>query len=376
MTGKPSKIKILFTIPNFDTAGSGKALFKIASGLNRDIFEPHIACLHDRGEFADIVKASGIPLHIFAFTHKMRPVLKGLKDCWRKSRFFVKHDFDIVHSFHYGSDYSEALSVKMAGVKWVFTKKNMNWGGSSQNGWRLRSFLSNCIAIQNSNMKKEFYPNVQKTKLVPRGVDISEFYPVAPDEKLRAELGIPDSTKVILNVANMAPVKGLEILIEAFSNISDMDVVLFLVGDNKNSYGEKLVKLVKKLNLEDKVIFPGKRLDIVRFLSIADLFVLTSRKEGSSVALLEAMAVGVPVLGTKVPGILDQLNNFPQLLVPYGDVDILSEKLRSILGMNGTELKTLKNNLISEVNHRFTIRREIADHEKMYLNLLKVSKTS
>ena len=48
--------KILYTIPNFDTAGSGRALFNIASNLDRDKFEPHICCSHDRGDFFKIIK--------------------------------------------------------------------------------------------------------------------------------------------------------------------------------------------------------------------------------------------------------------------------------------------------------------------------------
>ena len=50
------KIKILYTIPNFDTAGSGKALLNLALGLDKNIFEPHIACLNDKGDFFKIVK--------------------------------------------------------------------------------------------------------------------------------------------------------------------------------------------------------------------------------------------------------------------------------------------------------------------------------
>ena len=61
------KIKILFTIPNFDSAGSGKALFHIADGLNRELFEPHILCLHKKGVFFETVEKSRIPVHVFNY---------------------------------------------------------------------------------------------------------------------------------------------------------------------------------------------------------------------------------------------------------------------------------------------------------------------
>ena len=62
------KRRILFTIPNFDTAGSGKALLNIASRLDNNLFEPHIACLHNKGDYFSVVESSGIPIHIFKFT--------------------------------------------------------------------------------------------------------------------------------------------------------------------------------------------------------------------------------------------------------------------------------------------------------------------
>ena len=63
-----SLIKVLFTIPNFDTAGSGKALLNIATRLNSNYFEPHICCFHNKGEFFQTVENSNIPIHIFQFT--------------------------------------------------------------------------------------------------------------------------------------------------------------------------------------------------------------------------------------------------------------------------------------------------------------------
>ncbi len=375
MAAKPSKIKVLFTIPNFDTAGSGKALLKIACGLNRELFDPHIACFHNRGAFFKTVEASGIPIHIFQFTCKVRPVWKGLWDCWQRSRFFRSNKFDIVHSYHYAADYSEALAVRMAGIKWGFTKKNMNWGGSSKNSWKLRSALANFIAVQNKDMIREFYPGSGKTWFLPRGVDTSEFHPAIRDEELLSGLGIDRNARIVMNVANMVPVKGLDVLINAFSKSSFPNSVLILVGDNNNEYGTQLSHLVEESGLKNRVIFTGKRPDISRFLSVADLFVLPTlnegRKEGSPVALLEAMACGVPVIGTRISGIKDQLANFSEFLVTAGDVDALHQKMEEVLAMPQDKLKNLRQRLVDEVQNSFTLKREITRHEEMYKKWLK-----
>ena len=77
------KIRILYTIPNFDTAGSGKALFNIATRLDKNIFEPHICCFHNKGDYFNTVNSTGIPTHIFQTTTPMKPRFKGILTCFR-----------------------------------------------------------------------------------------------------------------------------------------------------------------------------------------------------------------------------------------------------------------------------------------------------
>ena len=82
------KVKILYTIPNFDTAGSGIPLFKIASSLDKEKFSVEIACLHERGElFKDIVK-NGFKVHIIDLYKKPRPIANMLYQCYKLSLIF------------------------------------------------------------------------------------------------------------------------------------------------------------------------------------------------------------------------------------------------------------------------------------------------
>ena len=123
------KWKILFTIPNFDTAGSGRALLNIINHLNKNYFESHISCSHSKGElFKDIINLE-IPYYLHKNQVKMIPRINGLKKCYRLSLFFKNLNIDLIHSFHYGPDYSEALAAKLAGIPWVYTKKNYELGG-------------------------------------------------------------------------------------------------------------------------------------------------------------------------------------------------------------------------------------------------------
>lgn len=370
------RIRVLFTIPNFDTAGSGKALLNIANGLNPAFFEAHIMCFHNRGAFFKVVENSGLPVHILNFTSNPRPISKMLKECWSVSRKLKKIAPDVIHSYHYSPDYTEAIAAKMAGIPWVFTKKNMNWGGKSRNAWRLRSFLARKIAVQNTDMLNDFYNGSEKVVLVPRGVNVSYF---SPNETNEVDISpqFPNGQRLLICVANFVPVKGIEILIQAFNRLDEkhQNWSLLLVGDDQNDYGQELNKLVTDLGLEERIKFSGKLLDIRPQLNRAEVFVLPTkdegRREGSPVALLEAMANGKIVIGSNIPGIRDQLVKFPDSLFEASDVDGLSAKLDYYMGKSREELKKLGNLFYQHVNLEYPIKKEIERHEKLYKSILK-----
>ena len=122
-------LKILYTIPNFDTAGSGKALLNIAKRLDKNKFKPEICCSHDRGNFFKTVSSSGIKIHINQTTHQMIPRIKGIIKSIELAEYFRSLKIDLIHSFHYGPDYSEALAALFSGIPWVYTKKHeLGWG--------------------------------------------------------------------------------------------------------------------------------------------------------------------------------------------------------------------------------------------------------
>jgi glycosyltransferase involved in cell wall biosynthesis len=369
------KAKILFSIPNFDTAGSGKALLNIASKLNKDVFEAHICCMHERGFLFQEVLNSAISVHIYPYLHSMIPRLQGFFLSLQKAQFYRRNAFDLVHSFHYGADYSEALSVRLAFRKWVFTKKNMSWGGKSKNAWKIRSALAHQIVVQNSDMLHEFYPDCKKCTLIMRGVDVEKFKMQVPDLSLKASMGIPLQNKVLICVANLVPVKGPELLIGAFRKLHDPEnqFHLLIVGDDSSAYAKELKSLAIG---DERIIFTGKVSDVEKYLSMADIFVLPTldkgRKEGSPVSLLEAMSAEKYVIASDTSGIKDILAAFPDQLFPAGSEEALRIKLRDALTMEQEKRRELGRKLRKSVRDNFSIEREVSDHENMYAALLQL----
>jgi glycosyltransferase involved in cell wall biosynthesis len=117
-------------------------------------------------------------------------------------------------------------------------------------------------------------------------------------------------------------------------------------------------------------------LDVSAFHSIAHVFVLPTlnkgRKEGSPVSFLEAMASGTYSLGSRIPGIKDQLKELPQQLFEAGNADELSQKLNEALSWDVAELKSKIDLQLSAIQNGFTIEQEVARHEAFYRNFLSM----
>ncbi|MEO8665930.1 MAG: glycosyltransferase, partial [Ignavibacteria bacterium] len=241
MSGR--KIKVLYTIPNFNTAGSGKALLNVISRLDRDLFEPSICCRHERGELFKAAQSLNVPIHISQFSVAMKPRLSGVQSVYRLSRFFKKINPDIIHSYNYSDDYSEALAAKLAGIKWIYTKKNMGWGS---NAWKIRSRIANAIIPQNEEMIETFFKNMKKYSLIPIGINTEEFSNLLRDEELIKKYELGDSYPIILTIANIIPIKGIDFLIKGFSlAYEDYDKAkLLIVGEDKTEYADTFKKEV------------------------------------------------------------------------------------------------------------------------------------
>jgi len=368
----PESRKILYTIPNFDTAGSGKALINIANRLDRSRFEPHICCSHDRGIFFKEVIASGIPVHLYQTTLDMIPRMKGLLSGNKLALFFRSLKMDLIHSFHYGPDYSEPLAARLAGIPWVYTKKNMSWGGKSKNGWKLRTFLASHILAQNKDMINNFFPDKKNVSLVPRGVDTDEFSPKPKDRKLLEKYQIRKDEKVILAVANLVPVKGIDILLDAFELLAEKNnsIRLLVVGDKENDYGKEMEEMAIQSPHSSRIHFTGKVQNISDYYSIADVFVLPTldegRREGCPVSLLEAMSFEIPSVASNVAGIKEILYDFKDMLFHPGDKNDLKNKI--LFELNNRS--QVKRKLREHVMRNFSIGNEVKAHENTYERIL------
>jgi glycosyltransferase involved in cell wall biosynthesis len=178
-------------------------------------------------------------------------------------------------------------------------------------------------------------------RLIPNGIDLNR---AAGGERRRGRtsLGLPESALVIGTVGNLYPVKGHRVLLEAAAKVS---APVHVVIAGRGGEEEGLRRLAASLGIGSRVHLLGFRDDVPDLLAAADIYALPSFSEGQSLALLEAMAAGKPIVATAVGGNAEVLGGEGMgmdaarsrsagpagVLVPAGDADLLARALDGLL---------------------------------------------
>ena len=361
------KIRILYTIPNFNTAGSGKVVYDLVKGLDKTMFEPEICCFNNKGAFFNEVAALGVPIHIFHFATNLKPYYSLIFRVLKIRKFFKKHQFDIIHSWHWSSDVTEPLAARLAGIPWVYTKKAMSWG--SPKLWKLRSRLASKIIVLNRDMIPRFFESMKrKVALIYLGVD-TEVY--VPQEKVyHTPLGhkFAKDDFVIVSVANLVPIKGIEYLIDAINLINDKHIKLLIVGNNNNEYGQSLIEQ----NKNDNIIFIDKQLDVKPYHAVSDVFVIPTKTswEGLPVAPIEAMSSGRIVIGSNVEGVREVLASFNDFMFESKNKVEIAEKIKWMQSMKDNEREAYARKMRQTALDSFSLKACIENHAVFYNKVL------
>lgn len=208
---------------------------------------------------------------------------------------------------------------------------------SKKNIHRKKNYDQVTFISINSQIKQELLEfDITENKIIhiPNGVDTVRFSPVSPQEKnkIKQELGYKEKDRLISFVGRFEERKRVIDLIYAWKKIekSYPQHCLVLVGDGeeRNFYEESCIQL----NIQKRVTFMGLSSCVEKILKITDLFVFPSRLEGLPNVLLEAMATGLPILTTDIPGINELIESEKTgLLVPPQDEAALIQGLHYML---------------------------------------------
>jgi glycosyltransferase involved in cell wall biosynthesis len=174
-----------------------------------------------------------------------------------------------------------------------------------------------------------------KLEVIPNGIDTDRFSPVGTSHEkaqLRLRMDFMPDDRIVICVANHHPIKALDQLIRAWRQVAMLDPAsrLVLVGDGPMR--PKLEKLAQQCRCQESVRFLGQRLEVPDLLRCADAFVHPSRYEACSNAVLEAMATGLPIVATDIPGNRDLIEDGQTgWLVPVDQPAALAQQLFAVL---------------------------------------------
>lgn len=168
--------------------------------------------------------------------------------------------------------------------------------------------------------------------IIPNGIPTDEYSP-NPEQRVqfRATHGVEPEAIVIVHVGRFVGLKNHALLLQAFAQLqSSQPLYLWLVGDGE--LRPQTEQIAQELGIADRVRFWGVRSDVADILNAADIFTLPSQYEGNPMAVMEAMAAGLPIVATAVGGIPELVaHGVSGLLVPNDDVAALRKALQHLI---------------------------------------------
>jgi glycosyltransferase involved in cell wall biosynthesis len=171
-----------------------------------------------------------------------------------------------------------------------------------------------------------------KIVVIPNGIDPECLRPSRPATAIRAEFGVAPSSALIVQVGRLTPQKGFDTLLLALVRIRAAfpSVRTLLVGDGPDR--PALESLASRLGIDDCVQFLGYRTDVIDILTAAELVTVPSRSEGMPYTLLEAMGLGRPVVASRIPGIIEVVQDgHTGILIPPNDPAALASAALRVL---------------------------------------------
>ncbi|MBY0145452.1 N-acetyl-alpha-D-glucosaminyl L-malate synthase BshA [Neobacillus niacini] len=230
---------------------------------------------------------------------------------------------------------------------------------------------SDVVTAVSSSLIEQTHELIQPDKQIETVYNFIDerIYQKKDADHLKKEFGIKENEKVVIHVSNFRPVKRVQDVVETFARIAEaMPAKLLLVGDGPEM--TPVCRLVKKLGLTDKVHLLGKQENLDELYSISDLKLLLSEKESFGLVALEAMACGVPCIGTNVGGMPEVIQHgVTGYICELGDIDDISSKAISLL-TNQQIHEQFANNGVSVVNTKFRAEQIVGQYEQLYYKLL------
>jgi glycosyltransferase involved in cell wall biosynthesis len=344
---------------SLERGGKERMIAELARRSDREKLQVEVVSMADRGALGDELEAAGCTVHALNRPSGFRPAL-----IWRLARLFRENRIDVVHTHDDRAAVHALPAAVMAGIKRrIHTQHHSQILYGKRSGIHLAARVGRlanafvCVSRFGADLMRDEGIPAATLKVLPNGIDLARFSFTGPDPRGLA-----------ITVARLSPEKDLTSLLKAVARLVEQspDFRLEIIGDGPSR--AELSTLARSLGIVDYVGFLGDRSDVPDLLRRARMFILSSKTEGLSLSLLEAMARGLPVVATRVGGTPEVvLDGVSGLLVPPGDVPALAAAIHSVWTDAGFAM-SLARAARAKVERDFDINRAIEEYEALYLN--------
>jgi glycosyltransferase involved in cell wall biosynthesis len=362
--------RILQIIPTLDRGGAEKQLCLLAAGLPRNEFDVHVCTLTRSGPLAAGLAQAGIPPVSIGKRWKLDP-----QAFWRLKEHVARLKPDLIHTWMFAANTYGFAAARLCGVR------NIVVGQRCVDPWksRLQLTLDGALArrcrqvVVNSEGVRDFYVRhgtpAEQVRVIANGVALPA-PPAATRRQMLAELELPAGSRLIALIGRLWPQKRVKDAIWAADLLKVIrdDVHLLVIGDGPQR--DRLHRYRDQCLIRDKVHFLGERGDVPQILPHCDVLWSTSGYEGQSNVILEAMAAGVPIVATDIPGTRELIaSGVTGCLVRVGDRASLAkwtERLLNDAALAGRLAAAARQRVQSE----FSVEKMVERHAELYRELL------
>ncbi|MBA7674568.1 D-inositol-3-phosphate glycosyltransferase [subsurface metagenome] len=378
------KKKILYVIENIYFGGGERAFAQIINGLDKGKYEIYVTCLPG-GIFEDKIKTFA---KLLPFDLRNR---FNLTRIYRLTKIMKAKNIQIVHSQGGRADFFARIAAKMAKVPAVVSTVAMPVEGFDVGLLRkgiyvildrfserfVDRFIVVSEALRDRLIKKHKIPSRKVVKIC-NGIEVEEFRKsLVSTNKIREEFNIKPDVQLVGTIGRLVYQKGLPYFIQAIKQMLKgsfrvgSKIKFLIVGEG--ILRNRLEKLVKRLGIENKVVFAGFRKDVKGILSTLDILVLPSILEGQPIIILEAMAMEKPIVATNIEGVNEIIKDgVTGMLVPSKDSCALAEAIIYLLREN-KKAQEIGKTAREIVKQRFSVEQMVRTTECVYRELIEVS---
>jgi glycosyltransferase involved in cell wall biosynthesis len=362
--------RILQIIPTLDWAGGEKQACLLAARLPRDEFDVHVCALRRAGPLAEEFRAGGVPLTLI----DERGTL-DLHAFWQLRTLMARLRPDLIHAWTSAVNPLTQVVGHLCGVRrWVINGRS----DAGLNGWVRRNLdralppYSRSIVVSNGDAREvctRLGVSQEDLHVIPHGVAVPD-PPSSTRRQFLAQMGLPQEARVVGWVGRLAPEKRLKDAIWAADLLKVIrdDVYLLVIGEGP--LRDQLRRFRDKVLIRDKVRFIGSRSDVAQLLPHFDLLWSSSSHGGQSNVILEAMAAGVPVVATDIPGTRELvLPGTTGYLVAVGDRAGLAKYSERLLNQPALAAQ-LAAAARRRVASQFSAHEMVERYAELYRNLL------